>query len=317
MKLSISVIIPTYNVERFIEKAIRSVLEQSEVTEIVVVDDGSADSTVQILKQLQQEFPIIKLYNHPNYENKGRSATRNLGIQKATGDYIAFLDADDYYLANRFSNDLILFEENLNYEGVYNPVGFHFYNRVSDEYKSEMERQFTITKNIEPQRLFDALLNGTYGYFHINGLTLKKEIFDKTGVFNTKLDVCEDFDFFLRLSLKCVVIFSNKTELVAKRGIHTNNVFNRRDLYEVNDLKLYESMYEWSSKNNIDLTNVERFLERIWILQFRKREKKYKYFIYWIQLNKRVPRLLFSSLSIKYFPLVKYLKKKFENFIKK
>lgn len=317
MKQTLSVIIPAYNVERFIEKAIQSALEQKEVTEIIVVDDGSTDSTVQLIMQLKNENSIITLYQHPNKVNKGRSATRNLGIQKANGDFIAFLDADDYFLPNRFTNDFKLFQEIKDCDGVYNAVGFHFYSMVSDEYKSEMERQFTITKNIEPQRLFDALLNGTYGYFHINGLTLKKEVFNKTGVFNTNLAVCEDFDFFLRLSLKCVIISSNKTELVAKRGIHTNNVFNRRDLYEVNDLKLYESMYEWSSKNNIDLTNVERFLERIWILQFRKREKKYKYFIYWIQLNKRVPRLLFSSLSIKYFPLVKYLKKKFENFIKK
>ena len=308
---TLSVIIPVYNCERFIEKAVMSVLQQPEVTEIVIVNDGSTDGSLTIIKQLQEHNSTIQVLHHPNNANKGRSASRNLGIQKATGDYIAFLDADDYYLENRFSNDFKFFATQPDCQGVYNAVDFHFYSTVSIEYKNEMERQFTLTQNIEPKRLFDALLNGTYGYFHINGLTLKKEVFEKIGLFNTKLIVSEDSDLFWRLALKCTLVTGNITRSVAKRGIHTNNAFSNRDLYEVNDIKLYEFMYVWSSKNNVSMATIERFLERIWILQYRKQEKKYKYFIYWMQLNSRVPRLFFTYLSVKYFPLVRYLQKRF------
>jgi glycosyltransferase involved in cell wall biosynthesis len=308
---TLSVIIPVYNCERFLEKTIASVIAQPEVTEIIVVDDGSTDGSLALLEYLQQEQTRMHLYQHPNRANKGRSASRNLGIQNATGDYIAFLDADDYYLENRFSNDFKFFATLPDCDGVYNAVGFHFYNPVAIEYKNEMERQFTLTQNIEPKRLFDALLNGTYGYFHINGLTLKKEVFEKIGLFNTKLIVSEDSDLFWRLALKCTLVTGNITQSVAKRGIHTNNAFSNRDLYEVSDIKLYESMYAWCSKNNVSMATIERFLERIWILQYRKQERKYKYFFYWVQLNRRVPKLLFTYLSVKYFPLVRYLQKRF------
>jgi glycosyltransferase involved in cell wall biosynthesis len=308
---TLSVIIPVYNCERFLQQAIASVAMQPEVTEIIVVDDGSTDGSLALLEHLQLEQSRMHLYQHPNSTNKGRSASRNLGLQKATGDYIAFLDADDYYLENRFNNDFKFFATLPDCDGVYNAVGFHFYNPVAIEYKNEMERQFTLTQNIEPQKLFDALISGTCGYFHINGLTLKKEVFEKIGLFNTKLIVSEDSDLFWRLALKCTLVTGNITESVANRGIHTNNVFNDRDLYEVNDIRLYESMYEWSAKNNVPLATIEMFLERIWILRYRKQERKHKYFFYWVKLNIRVPKLLFTYLGFKYFPLVRYLQKRF------
>ena len=85
MKFSVSVIIPVYNCESFIEKAIESVLLQPEVFEIIVVNDGSTDDSLSLIEALQKEDDRIKIYHHKNAENKGRSATRNLGIQKATG----------------------------------------------------------------------------------------------------------------------------------------------------------------------------------------------------------------------------------------
>ena len=78
---SLSVIIPVYNCELFIEKAIASVLTQTEVTEIVVVNDGSTDKTGLLLNQLQKQNSILKIYHHQNKLNKGRSASRNLGIK--------------------------------------------------------------------------------------------------------------------------------------------------------------------------------------------------------------------------------------------
>ena len=114
----ISVIIPVYNSEMYIQKAIESVLEQPEDIEIVIVDDGSTDSSLAICKNMGSKIERIKVFQHPDKKNHGRSASRNLGIENSKGKFIAFLDADDYYLPNRFVNDLkLLKEEELNFAG--------------------------------------------------------------------------------------------------------------------------------------------------------------------------------------------------------
>ena len=137
MLFTISIIIPAYNAERFIEKAILSALQQEDVFEVIVVNDGSIDATLSVIENLQKQHDKIKIYCHENGINKGRSATRNLGIQKATGNYIAFLDADDFYLENRFVNDKKVFNENENVDGVYNAIGVHFYREATEAENKE------------------------------------------------------------------------------------------------------------------------------------------------------------------------------------
>ena len=91
----ISFIIPTYNAEKTIQNTINSILKQSETSleyEIIVVDDGSTDNTKNIIQELESNEKI-KYYNK---ENSGVAETRNYGVQKANGEYIIFVDADDY-----------------------------------------------------------------------------------------------------------------------------------------------------------------------------------------------------------------------------
>ncbi len=90
----ISVIIPVYNVEKYVETCIRSIMRQTHTNlEILVVDDGSRDTSLQIVQELAKEDDRIRVFAK---ENKGVSNARNLGLQEATGDYIAFVDSDDY-----------------------------------------------------------------------------------------------------------------------------------------------------------------------------------------------------------------------------
>lgn len=159
MKFLVSVIIPVYNCERFIEKAIKSVLLQPEVFEIIVINDGSLDETQNIIENLQKKNPIIKINHHQYNKNRGRSASRNLGIKKATGNFIAFLDADDFYLKNRFVKDEKLFNKNKDAHGVYNAVGFHFYRERSTLEEQKL-RLGTVNQIINPEDLFDALISG-------------------------------------------------------------------------------------------------------------------------------------------------------------
>lgn len=307
---TLSVIIPVYNCQRFIAKTIASVVAQPQVTEIVVVDDGSTDQSWPLLQQLQQEFSLLKLYQHPNRINKGRSATRNLGIQKATGAYVAFLDADDYYLENRFDNDFKIFESNPNCDGVYNAVGYHFYRAVSEHEEKSFQLD-TMRKDIAPDFLFEALLSGKYGHFHIDGLTVKKSIFNTTGLFNEDLIVAEDTDLLWKMAIKFCLKPSILNKALANRGIHDENVFNRADLYQKYTLKMYESVLRWCSKNKITNKIQDDLLNRIWIVKEKENNSLWLDIKYWFILFMPTRRLFLSIFFIKYFPIIRYRRKLF------
>lgn len=106
----ISIIVPTYNAENTINKAINSLLEQYyKNIEIIIIDDGSTDSTVNKVKLLQKNDNRIILICK---ENTGVSDTRNVGLEKASGDYIGFLDADDYVERDMYTKMLSELEKN-------------------------------------------------------------------------------------------------------------------------------------------------------------------------------------------------------------
>lgn len=90
----VSIIVPAYNVEQYIAVCLNSLLEQTYSNiEIIVINDGSTDNTFNILQEFQSKDSRILLYNQ---ENKGLSETRNIGIQYASGEYVCFLDSDDW-----------------------------------------------------------------------------------------------------------------------------------------------------------------------------------------------------------------------------
>ncbi len=94
----VSVIIPIYNVEKYIVKCVQSVINQSyKQLEILLIDDGSTDSSGEICDTLLVEDSRIKVFHK---ENGGLSSARNYGIEQATGDYITFIDSDDYVHIN-------------------------------------------------------------------------------------------------------------------------------------------------------------------------------------------------------------------------
>lgn len=91
----ISIIVPIYNVEKYLQKCLKSLQSQTlKDTEIILVDDGSTDNSSQIAKDFQALQPDIVSYYRT--ENKGQSHARNIGLEKATGDYICFVDSDDW-----------------------------------------------------------------------------------------------------------------------------------------------------------------------------------------------------------------------------
>lgn len=104
----VSVIIPFFNAKRFVQEAIESVLAQTyKEWELLLVDDGSTDRGSSIaLSYVEKEPTRIRYFEHEGHENRGLSASRNLGIRNAKGEYIAFLDADDVWLPRKLQEQV-------------------------------------------------------------------------------------------------------------------------------------------------------------------------------------------------------------------
>ena len=102
----ISIIMPAYNCERFIEAAIRSVMMQTYHNwELIVIDDASTDATFDIVCRMMEKEPRIRGIQNPT--NMGAARTRNLGLDLALGEYVAFLDSDDSWNANKLTDQLL------------------------------------------------------------------------------------------------------------------------------------------------------------------------------------------------------------------
>ena len=99
----ISVVVPVYNTEKYIEKCLNSILNQKNADlEIIIVNDGSTDASAAIIKKYEVQFPNIVKYFEK--ENGGLSDARNYGVSKASGEYLCFVDSDDYISNDLFDN---------------------------------------------------------------------------------------------------------------------------------------------------------------------------------------------------------------------
>jgi len=300
MNFKVSVIIPAFNAGTFIHKAVSSALEQPQVREVLVIDDGSTDQTKEILQSITNEK--LRVLAHENGVNKGRSSSRNLGLQKATSDYIAFLDADDYYLPHRFDKDELIFKNN-KCDGVYNAIGAFFYRKARTFEKNNLDVT-TLSQVILPENLGPLLVKGNHGRFSIIGLTIKASVIQRIGLFNTSLAVAEDTEWIWKAAFKTVLLPGNLSEPVAMRGVHDSNAFNQTELYENYDFKLFKSLYRWSLKEAMSFDVIDLFLERIFILQYRNKHSVLKHLLLWWECMTIHYRVFFSYHVLRYFPLI-------------
>ncbi len=260
--MNISVIIPVYNAERFLEKAVDSALQFEEVKEILLIEDCSPDNSLEICKNLVLKDSRIKLFQHPDQGNHGAGATRNLGLVKASQEFIAFLDADDYYLPNRFTEEKKLFE-NPEIEGVFNAVGTDF---LTEKGKLEFKEKFkdaeltTFRKPAEGKKVFYALLglDKSFGtFFHLNGLAIRAESIRKNNLrFNEALKVHQDQDFITKLAYHCYLKSGKIDKAVAMRGVHDDNRITKIKLYSEKynqrQALLWNSVHDWSKDKDIE-----------------------------------------------------------------
>ena len=257
--MHVSVIIPVYNAEAYLKKAVLSAVSLDEVAEVILVEDASPDNALQVAQELEGQFDKVKLFQHPDQGNHGAGASRNLGIKHATCDYIAFLDADDYYLPDRFTTDVQIFNKYTDAEGVYSCVGTHFYSDAAKQHFFDKglgyQETLTLSADPGPELLFQVLFHRhpyIKGEFCTDGITVKKTVFDKVGYFHTGLRLRQDIHLWRRMAGFCKLYAGQLAIPVAMRGIHADNRMTRRQ-----DHQLYIDMW-WRSLrrefNNKDLT---------------------------------------------------------------
>jgi glycosyltransferase involved in cell wall biosynthesis len=124
MKPLVSVILPFFNSERFLEEAIRSVIHQTwGHWELLLIDDGSRDNSTRIAKEFSRNEPARVIYlEHESHQNRGVCVSRNLGISKAKGEFIAFLDSDDVWLTDKLQQQMEIMQRIPEAGMVYGPA---------------------------------------------------------------------------------------------------------------------------------------------------------------------------------------------------
>ena len=196
----VSVIIPAYNAQAYLPETIDSVLAQTYSDyELIVVDDGSKDRTVSIVKQYQTMYPEkIKLILK---ENGGPASARNLGVKAASGEYIAFNDADDLWLPSKLEKQINLFEKLAPHVGL-------VYNKSK---KFDNDGIWTL-----PEKFIKIPVKGWIykdllkdNMIPNQSVIVRKKCFDEVGLFDEspKVVSSEDYDMWLRIAMKYEVSF--------------------------------------------------------------------------------------------------------------
>jgi len=216
----VSVVVPVFNGERFIGEALASLrCEEKIQAEIIVVDDGSTDGSVGIVKALAERDSRIHLITG---DHRGVSATRNIGVRAATGEYITFLDCDDICPPGRIARQAFKLASHISIAVV---VGETLWFEA-------------LTPSLDP-------LPGTRRMrglcVTLHSALFRRSVFQTYGLFDEQLKSCEDLDFFLRLS-EGGARFLIETEIASLYRRHSANMTRDIQLQQSTLLALRKSI---------------------------------------------------------------------------
>ncbi|MFC1564824.1 glycosyltransferase family 2 protein [candidate division KSB1 bacterium] len=203
----ISVIIPTYNRLELLQRAVDSVLAQEfKDLELIIIDDGSMDGTY---KRFRDSEPPVFYYKQPN---QGVSAARNSGISLARGEFIAFLDSDDCWEPRKLSVQSEFFENNPNILICQtDEIWIRNGKKVNPMKKHEKPTGYIFNESLKLCAVSPS------------SVMMRKEFFDKVGLFDEKMHVCEDYDLWLRTAYRMNVPLI-PDPLVVKYGGHADQL---------------------------------------------------------------------------------------------
>ena len=265
----VSIIIPTYNCAAYVEDCILSVTNQTERDiEIIVVDDGSTDQTLEILKKLESSDDRIFVHSGPN--NGFAGFTRNRGISHARGKFIAFLDGDDLYAPEKIQrvvsvfeafpltdvvfHDLVRFEQRPDEPGAVGFLKHSGFLDLAQSYLSETADSVHLC-----HKNFYNFVSLRFIPFHISAITIRREaLLSGSYWFREDLRPGEDGDLWLRLANNLPFAFLNQPlsyyrqrsgsimsdqlrYLLATVQIHRENLERGREQFNEQELRIYRS----------------------------------------------------------------------------
>lgn len=262
----ISVIIPTYNRGEFIKKTINSVLNQTiKNFELIIVDDGSTDNTKEIIEEFIKKDDRVKYFYQKN--SGSPSEPRNLGIEKAQGEYIAFLDSDDEWLPEKLEKQLAHFKSLKDECAV---VGCYAY--VIEDHKKPYIEKRSDTNNIE-----DFLLKNDTFFYSSSSVFLKRELLNKYNIkYDSNLKIGEDLDFYISIA-KIYINFSFVKEPLFNYFLHIGSISKHNKEHFYNYKKLLEKHFSFFKLNKKILSIQYRKLGTFALLA-DKRNEAFKYF---------------------------------------
>ena len=243
----ISVIIPTYNRCDLLKRAINSVIKQTITPkEIIIVDNGSTDQTFQMVSSL---FPEINYFIE---KKRGVSAARNKGILESKSKWIAFLDSDDAWKPTKLEKQMeySVFNQD-KYRIIHTDETWYRNKKFLNQLKKHKKSGGNIFKNSLQLCCISP-----------SSVVLKKQIFDDYGLFDENLEVCEDYDMWIRITAKEEVGFLD-SPLVLKYGGHSDQLSKKfwgMDRFRIKSLEknLKNEHFSKSQKVNVLDTLIEK-----------------------------------------------------------
>lgn len=301
----VSVVIPVYNSKRYIHECISATISQTyNNLEILIVDDGSTDLTMDICRSYANTDSRIKLFTH---ENIGVSATRNVGIENATGDYIVFFDADDYPEKELIERYMAAYDEWNTKSISFVACGMFFDNR----YNKRVENREAV---LEPVHGYikgeNYLLNrssaSTLSWLRIfNFVTNKcydlKKIKENNIAFDVGVHIGEDLKFNLdyldKISGNIGMINSPLYHYVKRSDNSLSISYHANDL---DDTKaIYKRFIEWeASQQGVTEDNilvVKGVFVTDWVNRLTSMYEKYRHEAYWEKTSRKIKRELQSK----------------------
>jgi glycosyltransferase involved in cell wall biosynthesis len=250
---TISVIIPAYNAERTILQTIESVQKQTfKDLEIIVINDGSSDRTLELLETIQDKR--LKIYSYPN---GGLPTARNRGISCATGDYLSFLDADDLWTEDKLEKQLSALEQNPEAGVAYSWIICMIESPDNPDYICFAPgKKVTFTGNIYPELLLENFIgNGS-------NILVRREAIESVGEFEPTLKSCEDWDYYLRLAAKWHFVLVPESQIIYRKTAGT--MTSKAHIMEAEGLRVLKRAYQTTSVNlqqqkNKSLANFYRY----------------------------------------------------------
>ena len=292
----VSVIIPVYNAEKFLRKAVESAIVLDEVGEVLLVEDASPDNALQLCEELQGQYPNVKVLTHPFNENRGAAASRNLGIKNAHFPFIAFLDADDWYLPHRFRKANHIFNEYPKADAVYSSSILDVNQEDFSQMKADsIDVRKIIGYDASPEIFFKYLLENHLVLFDTNGITIKKSFLLQEKLFDERLHLHEDTELWFRLYRKGNFYAGDIDKPVAVVRRHEDNrITSRSSISELNMIAMYIQNVEvkkmFSFEKEFLLKRILRNKSKAYSLDFLRRG--YYYFYYYFYSSFKINNFL-------------------------